>query len=139
MQPKTPNSIDVDVGRQIRLRRKSLSISQTKLAEKLGITFQQVQKYEAGMNRVGASRLQAIADALGVEAAFFFNNAGRDGSSAAVSGQDDSGTIHSFISSNEGFALNRAFFRIKSPLTRRSVVALVKSLAEKPGEAPESD
>lgn len=73
--PKTPNAIDVHVGSRVRLRRMMLGMSQEKLGDHLGITFQQVQKYEKGTNRVGASRIQAIARVLSVPVAFFFENA----------------------------------------------------------------
>ncbi|MGC4389675.1 helix-turn-helix domain-containing protein [Agrobacterium sp. M50-1] len=128
MQAKLPSPIDVHVGAQIRMRRKSLGMSQSALAGRLGITFQQVQKYEKGANRVGASRLQAIASILGVEVSSLFANATPDGdpSNPAL------GTINAmqtFVASNEGFSLNQAFSRIKSSAVRRSIVALVTSLA----------
>ncbi|MEI3805209.1 helix-turn-helix transcriptional regulator [Agrobacterium sp. CCNWLW32] len=128
MQAKLPSPIDVHVGAQIRMRRKSLGMSQSALAGRLGITFQQVQKYEKGANRVGASRLQAIASILGVEVSSLFANATPDGdpSNPAL------GTINAmqtFVASNEGFSLNQAFSRIKSAAVRRSIVALVTSLA----------
>ena len=71
---KKPNPIDIHVGSRIRLRRNMLGMSQEKLGESLGITFQQIQKYEKGTNRVGASRLQAIASILDVPVAFFFDD-----------------------------------------------------------------
>ena len=128
MQAKLPSPIDVHVGTQIRMRRKSLGMSQSALAGRLGITFQQVQKYEKGANRVGASRLQAIASILGVDVSSLFANATPDGDSANPA----LGTINamqSFVASNEGFSLNQAFSRIKSSTVRRSIVALVTSLA----------
>jgi len=78
---KSPNAIDVHVGARVRLRRMMLGLSQEKLGEHLGITFQQIQKYEKGTNRIGASRLQAIARVLSVPVAFFFEGApgGGDG------------------------------------------------------------
>lgn len=139
MQSKAPNSIDVHVGSQIRFRRRSLKITQTILANKLGITFQQVQKYEKGANRVGASRLQAIADILGVEVAFFFNNLANDASPMPLAEKNESIMLRTFLSSMEGFALNKAFFNIKSPLTRQRIVALVKSLADRPQDAETKD
>ncbi|WCJ65425.1 MULTISPECIES: helix-turn-helix domain-containing protein [Agrobacterium] len=128
MQAKLPSPIDVHVGTQIRMRRKSLGMSQSALAGRLGITFQQVQKYEKGANRVGASRLQAIASILGVDVSSLFANATPDGDPANPA----LGTINamqSFVASNEGFSLNQAFSRIKSSTVRRSIVALVTSLA----------
>lgn len=128
MQAKLPSPIDVHVGAQIRMRRKSLGMSQSALAGRLGITFQQVQKYEKGANRVGASRLQAIASVLGVDVSSLFANATPDGGA----GNPAFGTINAmqtFVASNEGFSLNQAFARIKSTSVRRSIVALVTSLA----------
>jgi transcriptional regulator with XRE-family HTH domain len=132
MQSKAPNSVDVHVGSQIRFRRRSLKITQTTLANQLGITFQQVQKYEKGANRVGASRLQAIADILGVEVAFFFSNLANDSLPMPQAEKTESIMLRTFLSSMEGFALNQAFFNIKSPLTRQRILALVKSLADRP-------
>ena len=73
--PKNPRPVDVEVGRRIRMRRQALGMSQEKLGEALGITFQQIQKYEKGTNRVGASRLAAIATTLSVSPAYFFPDA----------------------------------------------------------------
>ena len=136
MHAKAANAIDAHVGSQIRLRRKSLHITQTMLGERLGITFQQVQKYERGSNRVGASRLQAIADVLGVDVAFFFASLAPEATSQSTRENRPDLSLRAFISSNEGFALNEAFFKIKDPLTRRRIVGLVKSLADR---SPETD
>src|SRR6266478_9270897 len=75
MQQKAANPIDRHVGNRVRMRRKMLSMSQTKLGDALGITFQQVQKYENGTNRIGASRLEQISHVLQVPVAFFFEGA----------------------------------------------------------------
>jgi transcriptional regulator with XRE-family HTH domain len=128
---KKPNPIDIHVGGRIRLRRNMLGMSQEKLGESLGITFQQIQKYEKGTNRVGASRLQAIASILNVPVSFFFEDA-PDSASAEVRGlaEDSSATyIVDFMNSAEGLQLNRAFIRISDPKIRRRVVDLVKTLA----------
>lgn len=128
MQAKLPSPIDVHVGAQIRMRRKSLGMSQSALAGRLGITFQQVQKYEKGANRVGASRLQAIASILGVDVSSLFANATPDGGEAnPVLGSINA--MQTFVASNEGFSLNQAFSRIRSAAVRKSIVALVTSLA----------
>ncbi|MBL8584603.1 MAG: helix-turn-helix transcriptional regulator [Rhizobiaceae bacterium] len=125
---KKPNPIDVHVGGRIRLRRNMLSMSQERLGENLGITFQQIQKYEKGTNRVGASRLQAIARILGVPVAFFFEEApGRDGSGLAEDGAD---YVAEIPNTAEGMQLNRAFVRISDPKVRRRILDLVKALAE---------
>ena len=128
---KKPNPTDTHVGSRIRLRRNMLGMSQEKLGENLGITFQQIQKYEKGANRVGASRLQAIATILGVPVAFFFEdlpgqeavgNRGFAEDAAAVSALD-------FCTSAEGLQLNRAFVKISDMKVRRRIIDLVKSLA----------
>ena len=128
---KKPNPIDTHVGSRIRLRRNMLGMSQEKLGENLGITFQQIQKYEKGTNRVGASRLQAIASILGVPVAFFFEDA--PGQEAGAGGfEEDSPTAFAveFCSTPEGLQLNRAFYRIADPKVRRRIVELVKSLSD---------
>ena len=128
---KTPNPIDVHVGSRMRLRRMMLGISQEKLGEHLGITFQQVQKYEKGTTRVSASRLQAIARVLSVPVAFFFEDAPGQTPVAGDQGfgRTDASPIVAFLSSSEGLALNRAFVRIEDPKQRRKVVELVKAIA----------
>jgi transcriptional regulator with XRE-family HTH domain len=129
---KKPNPIDIHVGSRVRLRRNMLGMSQEKLGDALGITFQQIQKYEKGTNRVGASRLQAIASVLQVPVSFFFE----DAPGMAPGGQpglaEDSQTtfVVDFINSAEGLQLNRAFVKIGDPKVRRKIVDLVKSLSD---------
>jgi transcriptional regulator with XRE-family HTH domain len=127
---KKPNPIDVHVGSRIRLRRNMLGVSQEKLGELLGITFQQIQKYEKGSNRVGASRLQAISSILNVPVSFFFEDA--PGESTAGGFAEDAGTSYvvDFLSSTEGLQLNRAFVRIRDGKVRKKILDLVKTLAE---------
>ena len=123
-----PNPIDIHVGSRIRTRRTMLGFSQDKLAAGLGITFQQVQKYEKGANRVGASRLQHIAAILNVPISYFF--AEGNGSllaSPALAGEVD--TITSFLSSQQGLELNRAFVKLDNAKVRHGVVQLIKSIA----------
>lgn len=128
---KKPNPIDVHVGSRIRLRRNMLGMSQEKLGESLGITFQQIQKYEKGTNRVGASRLQAIASILSVPVSFFFEDApGGDAGSAKGLAEDATTFVVDFLNSTEGIQLNRAFARISQPKVRRKIIDLVKALAE---------
>ncbi|WP_378945126.1 helix-turn-helix domain-containing protein [Mesorhizobium sp. ANAO-SY3R2] len=129
---KKPNPTDVHVGGRIRLRRNMLGMSQEKLGESLGITFQQIQKYEKGTNRVGASRLQAISQILSVPVAFFFEDApGQDGSEHKGLAEDSSASfVVDFLSSAEGLQLNRAFARISNPKVRRKVIELAKVLAD---------
>ncbi len=128
---KKPNPIDIHVGSRIRLRRNMLGMSQEKLGENLGITFQQIQKYEKGTNRVGASRLQAISSILGVPVAFFFEDVpGKENGGIGGMAEDNTATyIVDFLNSSEGLQLNRAFVRINDAKVRRKVVDLVKALA----------
>ena len=129
---KKPNPIDIHVGSRIRLRRTMLGMSQEKLGESLGITFQQIQKYEKGTNRVGASRLQNISSILNVPVSFFFEDAPGESSSSGSSGlaeASSSNYVVDFLSSSEGLQLNRAFVKIGDPRVRRKLVDLVKALA----------
>lgn len=127
---KVPNAIDVEVGTRIKLKRKLIGMSQQSLAGKLGVTFQQVQKYEKGANRVGASRLSQIATALDVPMSYFFDgNQGerKDDDNPNISRETNEVAL--FLSSTEGFNLNRAFMQIPSAAVRQKVVLLVKSVA----------
>jgi transcriptional regulator with XRE-family HTH domain len=129
---KKPNPIDIHVGSRIRLRRTMLGMSQEKLGEALGITFQQIQKYEKGTNRVGASRLQNISTILNVPVSFFFEDAPGEqaaGGAAGFSEAASSNYVVDFLSSSEGLQLNRAFVKINDPKVRRKVVDLVKALS----------
>jgi transcriptional regulator with XRE-family HTH domain len=128
------NPIDVHVGSRVRLRRMLLGISQEKLGERLGLTFQQVQKYEKGVNRIGASRLFDLATVLGVPISFFYE----DAPSAVARVQPVPGfaeappadsSILEFLSTREGLELNKAFARIHDPKSRRAILDLVRSLA----------
>lgn len=127
---KKPNPIDVHVGSRIRLRRNMMSMSQEKLGESLGITFQQIQKYEKGTNRVGASRLQAISSILGVPVSYFFEDA-PGGEAVETRGLAEDGSVSfvaDFLNSAEGIQLNRAFVQISDPRVRRKILELVKTL-----------
>ena len=129
---KKPNPTDTHVGSRIRLRRNMLGMSQEKLGEALGITFQQIQKYEKGTNRVGASRLQAIANVLGVSVGFFFEDLpGSEpvGNRGGFAEDSSAAFALDFCTSAEGLQLNRAFVRIPDPKVRRRIIDLVKSLA----------
>lgn len=132
---KKPNPIDIHVGSRIRLRRTMLGMSQEKLGDSLGITFQQIQKYEKGTNRVGASRLQNISSILNVPVAFFFEDAPGDSSTgqAGLAESSSSNYVVDFLSSSEGLQLNRAFVKIQDPKIRRRIVDLVKSLGSEAG------
>jgi len=129
---KQPNPIDIHVGSRVRLRRMMLGMSQEKLGESLGITFQQIQKYEKGTNRIGASRLQHIARVLTVPVSFFFEDAPGGVSAEAGGGmaeQPSASYVVDFLSSSEGIQLNKAFIRIKDAKLRRKVIELVRAMA----------
>ena len=128
---KKPNPTDIHVGSRVRLRRNMLGMSQEKLGENLGITFQQIQKYEKGTNRVGASRLQAIANILGVPVAFFFEDLPGQEMAGNRGFAEDSSTAFAieFCTSAEGLQLNRAFVRIADVKVRRKIIELVKTLS----------
>jgi transcriptional regulator with XRE-family HTH domain len=128
---KKPNPIDIHVGSRIRLRRNMLGMSQEKLGESLGITFQQIQKYEKGTNRVGASRLQAIASIIGVPVAFFFEDAPGQETMGNRGFAEEGSTSFAveFCSTPEGLQLNRGFVKIADPKVRRRIIDLVKSLS----------
>ncbi|WP_064697146.1 helix-turn-helix domain-containing protein [Rhizobium aegyptiacum] len=127
LEKKKPHPTDVEVGSRIRIRRRILNMSQTTLADKLGLTFQQVQKYEKGTNRVGASRLQAVADALEVPVSFFFDPL--ESTPELVRGSGMERDLIDFLSSAEGIALNQAFRKLTSVDVRRRLVAVVKAAA----------
>lgn len=126
------NPIDAHVGSRVRLRRMLLGMSQERLAEQLGLTFQQVQKYEKGINRIGASRLYELAQLLNVGVDFFYEDAPVGNAHHGAPGfADPTGEnyIVDFLNSREGLELNRAFTRITDPKVRRAVIELVRSLA----------
>lgn len=126
---KQPNPIDIHVGSRVRLRRMMLSMSQEKLGESLGITFQQIQKYEKGTNRIGASRLQNIARVLQVPVSFFFEDAPGGGTADGKGMPEPQQTSYvvDFLSSSEGIQLNKAFVRIKDTRLRRRIIDLVRA------------
>ncbi|TNE39904.1 MAG: XRE family transcriptional regulator [Alphaproteobacteria bacterium] len=118
--------VDVHVGGRVKFRRGILGLSQTDLGRKLGVTFQQVQKYEKGLNRIGASRLFEVSQALDVPVAFFFEG---------LKGPDDEGSaasreVEAFLGSPNGVALCRAFSRIKDPDTQTRLLRLIESIAD---------
>jgi transcriptional regulator with XRE-family HTH domain len=130
MAKKAPNPIDKHVGSRVRMRRMMLSMSQEKLGDALGLTFQQVQKYEKGTNRVGASRLQQIAQILQVPVAFFFEGAPHaPGYSGGMSEAPSPAYVADFLATSDGLALTKAFMRIKSSKLRRRIVDLVEQIA----------
>ena len=133
---KAPNPIDRHVGSRVRMRRVLLGMSQEKLGEALGLTFQQIQKYEKGTTRIGASRLQQISRTLNVPPAFFFEGAPMQDEPALANGSDALGVaeqpsstfILDFIATAEGLHLNKAFARIQDPKVRKRIIDLIASL-----------
>jgi transcriptional regulator with XRE-family HTH domain len=131
MAIKTPNPTDKHVGARIRMRRLMLGMSQTGLAQGLGLTFQQIQKYEKGINRVGASRLQQIAHILKVPVEFFFEGApGVPGAKTEAAGTPSLAHVSEFLATPDGLTLVGSFVKVKSPKLRRSIVELVSYLAQ---------
>ncbi|EYR78735.1 MULTISPECIES: helix-turn-helix domain-containing protein [unclassified Shinella] len=128
MIKKTPNPIDVFVGSRVRLRRLMVGMSQEALADRLGVTFQQVQKYEKGTNRISASRLQAIAEVFRVPPSFFFQD--EDSATPAAGVGHETGDVSTFVSSKEGLDLNRAFLKIDDAGVRKSIIALATALSK---------
>lgn len=129
---KAPNPTDRHVGSRVRMRRMMLGMSQEKLGDALGLTFQQVQKYEKGTNRIGASRLQQISHILQVPVAFFFEGAPNvpGGSRAEGTGEAPSPAyVSDFLATADGLALTRAFMRISDSKLRRRIVDLVEQIA----------
>jgi transcriptional regulator with XRE-family HTH domain len=130
---RRPNPIDVHVGSRVRFRRMLLGMSQEKLGEKLGLTFQQIQKYEKGINRIGASRLFDLSQVLGVAVQFFYDEApSADGQRLGADGfaeRPAESSIVEFLRSRDGLELNKAFLRIADAKARRAIVDLVRTLA----------
>ena len=121
----------MQVGNRVRLRRMLIGMSQEKLGELLGLTFQQVQKYEKGVNRIGAGRLFQVAHILGVPIDYFYEGV-VNGTSEGAPGFSEPGAsppVMEFLSSGEGLQLTLAFMKIKDPKVRKRVLDLVKSLS----------
>jgi transcriptional regulator with XRE-family HTH domain len=143
---RKPNPVDIHVGGRVRFRRMLLGMSQEKLGERLGLTFQQVQKYEKGINRIGASRLYDLSQVLGVPVQFFYDEApvqyeqGRTSREVAA-GFAETGAmpgesyITEFLNTREGLELNKAFVRVADPKARRAIVELVRALAAEQQDA----
>ncbi len=132
MIKKIPNPIDVHVGGRVCSRRKLAGISQGNLGEQLGISFQQIQKYEKGANRIGASRLFQIAQILGVPVQFFFDDMAeiKKPPASGFSEVDTAPFVMDFVSSSEGLQLNRAYTNISDGKVRKKVLDLVKALGD---------
>ncbi|NGM50158.1 helix-turn-helix transcriptional regulator [Caulobacter sp. 602-2] len=126
---RSPNPVDLHVGARIRMRRKILGVSQEKLAESLGLTFQQVQKYERGANRVSASKLYEIARSLQAPVAYFFEGLA-DPSEPADGQPRNDHQVHEFLMTPEGLELASLFPRLNRAPVRRRILDLVRSMAE---------
>jgi transcriptional regulator with XRE-family HTH domain len=133
---KSPNPIDIHVGGRVRLRRMLIGMSQERLGELLDLTFQQVQKYEKGTNRIGASRLYQISRFLGVNVQFFYEDLAEEAFTRSVAPgfaeTNEAPSIMEFLSSAEGLDLNRSYARIPDPKLRRRILELVRCLAQDP-------
>ena len=127
---RKPNPVDVHVGTRVRMRRQVLKMSQEKLGDQLGVTFQQVQKYERGANRVGASRLWKMSQVMDVPVGFFFDGltGGYDGS-LGFDEDDELPIVYDFINSTDGVNLAKAVSGIKNKAVRRQVLQLARSLS----------
>jgi transcriptional regulator with XRE-family HTH domain len=127
---RSPNPVDLHVGARIRMRRKLLGISQERLADDLGLTFQQVQKYERGANRVSASKLYEIARSLKTSIAYFFEGLADPTTSDGGEGDNGEQSVHDFLMTAEGLELASVFPRVPQPRVRRRLLELVRSMAE---------
>jgi transcriptional regulator with XRE-family HTH domain len=129
MPKKSPNSTDKHVGSRVRMRRMMLDMSQTELGNDIGLTFQQVQKYEKGTNRIGAGRLQDIARILQVPVSFFFEGSPRPpGARNDADGPPLPTYVTDFLATSDGLALTKAFMQIKDATLRRRIVSLVQEI-----------
>ena len=135
---KNPNAADKHIGYRLKLQRTNIGMSQEALGDKISLSFQQIQKYEKGINRISAARLYDLASILGVELSYFFEGMGHRStehdleSSTKEMGMSDSVSLPAFmdfVSSNEGVALNRAFTRIADRRVRRAILDLTKALS----------
>lgn len=125
-----PNPVDLHVGARVRMRRKFLGMSQEGLAETIDLTFQQVQKYERGSNRISASKLYEISRALKAPVAYFFEGYGESETLNGFSESDTEQFVHGFLMTTEGIELAEAFPRIRNAKHRRKILDLVRALAE---------
>jgi transcriptional regulator with XRE-family HTH domain len=132
MPKKSPNSTDKHVGSRVRMRRMMLEMSQTELGNDIGLTFQQVQKYEKGTNRIGAGRLHEISRILQVPISFFFEGSPREPGARAGAHNEDGPPLPTyvtdFLATSDGLALTKAFMQIKDATLRRRIVSLVQEI-----------
>ena len=127
---KSPNPVDIHVGGRVRLRRMLVGLSQEKLGVSMGLTFQQIQKYEKGVNRIGASRLFRLSEVLDVPVQFFFDGMPKiEGSIASGMAEPKQEVfLYEFLNTRDGLELNRAFVKVTDANVRKSVIELVRSL-----------
>jgi transcriptional regulator with XRE-family HTH domain len=129
----TPNSVDIHVGQRLRVRRSLLGLSQEKLADAIGITFQQIQKYERGMNRISAGRLYQLSKTLEVPVSYFFESFGASANTQKVSGLSDNNQEsfggEDMMQSKETLELLRIYYSIEDPQVRKDIVKFIKSMA----------
>jgi transcriptional regulator with XRE-family HTH domain len=130
LSTKSPHPTDKHVGSRVRMRRLILGMSQEKLADQLGLTFQQVQKYEKGTNRISASRLQHVCHILDVPVSFFFEQAPGPSSHGRSFAEASPAYVNDFLASSDGLALLKAFMRIDDSTLRRSIVRLVEGIGQ---------
>lgn len=128
--PRSASPIDLHVGTRIRMRRLLMNMSQEKLGDSLGVTFQQVQKYERGTNRVGASRLWDISRVLDVPVSFFYDGLDNNFEYTQAAEYDQMPIIYDFINSSDGVAFAKAVAQIKNKAVRRQLLELARSLAD---------
>lgn len=134
MPKKQANPIDGQVGNRVRLRRMLIGMSQERLGELLGLTFQQVQKYEKGVNRIGAGRLFEVSRILGVPIDYFYEGVAQQLTGGGFAEGEATPPVMEFVSSGEGLQLSLAFMKIKDSKLRKRVLDLVKQMAEDGGE-----
>ncbi len=129
----TPHPVDTHVGRRLRLKRTFLGLSQEAVGKQIGVTFQQIQKYERGINRMGASRLHDFAKVLGVTVSYFFEGYGDysmdDGANLAAAEPNAAAYEHENVNNRETLEVMRAYYKIKNPALRKRVVELIKAMA----------
>lgn len=128
-----PHPVDVHVGRRLRLKRTFLGMSQEAVGKQIGVTFQQIQKYERGINRMGASRLYDFSRALGVQVSYFFDGFGDyvsdEPHALSAAEQNAPAFEHDHLNNRETLEVMRAYSRIKNPALRKRIVELIKAMA----------
>lgn len=125
-----PHPVDVHVGARVRFRRHVVGLSQTELGERIGVTFQQIQKYERGANRISASRLFMIAGVLGAPIEFFFAGLENGGDAEAEGGEGATDKVSSLLQSSDGVSMAAAFSNIPDPTVRKNLLNLTRSIGQ---------